>query len=202
MKNYLTLLFIILSLGAFAQEKEEIKKNTGIFNLTEIGYLPGVGNISYDNIDIENEANTYRLRTIFGYFLTPHFSLGAGIGLDGYHNPTYNTMPLFIEGRAYLLNNRHSPFFYADIGKAIKAGMEFEEGLFFNTGIGYKFFLSEKFCIHTSIGYNLQHMKEAITWYTKTEENGTIQLEEQSTDINMSSISFDIAIHFNILSLD
>jgi len=45
-------------------------------------------------------------------------------------------------------------------------------------------------------------MKEAMIWHTEIVENGTINMKKQSTDINMNSISFDIAIHFNILSFD
>ena len=143
MKSILiTIVLLILSANLFAQEKSPIRKNQGIFNITEIGYLPSVGNVNYSGYSVENSAQTYRLRTIFGYFLNPYLSVGLGVGLDGYHDPTYNTMPLFVEGRGYLWNSRNTPYVFLDLGKAIKAGEAFEEGFFSLTWQNFAFVIA------------------------------------------------------------
>ena len=72
---------VLLFLGesVYAQEVNIVtRKNEGVFNTTEMGYLPGMGNISYDGELRANQSEAYRIRTMFGYFITPRFSVALG----------------------------------------------------------------------------------------------------------------------------
>ncbi len=198
---FLALFLYVFSFSVQGQEKQSIKKNQGVFNITEIGYLPGLGNIDYDGYSIANDAQTYRLRSIFGYFFNPHLSLGIGIGLDGYHEPDHNTMPLFIECRGYLKDQRNTVYGFADVGKALNANETFTPGLFLNAGVGYKFFLTKRWCINTSLGYNFQQMQNIdIVEFVFDQETGDYYPNWKQIDIQMKAISFNLAFHFNIFT--
>lgn len=200
MKHVCLLLFLfVLSLSLNGQEKQSVKKNQGIFNITEIGYLTGSGNIDYDRYSVANDARTYRLRSIFGYFFNPHLSLGIGIGLDGYHEPDLNTMPLFVECRGYLKDQRNTFYGFADVGKALNTNETFTPGLFLNAGVGYKFFLTKRWCINGSLGYNFQQMQNVdMVEYIYDQDTGRYYSNWKQIDVQMKAISFNLAFHFNL----
>lgn len=202
MKHVFLVLFLcVFSLSLNGQEKQSVKKNQGVFNITEIGYLPGSGNIDYDSYSVTNDARTYRLRSIFGYFINPYLSLGIGIGLDGYHEPDHNTMPLFFECRGYLKDQRNTLYGFADVGKALNANETFTSGLFLNAGAGYKFFLTQRWCINTSLGYNFQQMQNVdMVEFVIDQDTGKYYSNWKQTDIQMKAISFNLAFHFNLFT--
>lgn len=202
MKHFFLVLFLcVCSLSFNGQEKQSVKKNKGVFNITEIGYLPGTGNIKYDGYSVANDARTYRLRSIFGYFINPHLSLGIGIGLDGYHEPDHNTMPLFLECRGYLKDQRNTFYGFADVGKALNANETFTPGLFLNAGVGYKFFLTKRWCINTSLGYNFQQMQNIdMVEYVFDQDTGEYYYNLKQIDIQMKAISCNLAFHFNLFT--
>ena len=152
MKIKFTLLFILtISFYSFSQEKKENKDkyhNKGFFNITRLGYtfineinletfsIPG-GNVVTD-LDT-NKSTGVSLQTINGYFFNPHFSVGIGIGLDGYRNPTYNTLPVFLDARIYLDDGKSSPYAYINGGALVKIENGTNNGGIFNIGIGLKF---------------------------------------------------------------
>lgn len=113
------LLLLMFSGSSLAQDVDIVtRKNEGIFNITQAGYLPGVGNISYDGDLKASQSQTYRIRTLFGYFVTPRFSLGLGAGMDAYQNPSLRTMPVFVDARAYLHDARNSSYLFIDMGRS------------------------------------------------------------------------------------
>ena len=88
----LMFLAVVIILGGSAEGQEVnivTRKNEGIFNITQLGYLPGMGNISYDGELRANQSQAYRIRTLFGYFITPRFSVALGAGADAYQDPSY-----------------------------------------------------------------------------------------------------------------
>ncbi len=43
-------------------------------------------------------------------FFSPYFSAGIGVGLDGYTNPNFNTLPKFLDFRTYFSDKATSVF--------------------------------------------------------------------------------------------
>tara|TARA_B110001454_G_C12638239_1_gene400050 strand:+ start:115 stop:759 length:645 start_codon:yes stop_codon:yes gene_type:complete len=155
MKFYTTLFFILIfsTFSIFSQEKKDIDtyRNEGFFNITRIGIIP-LTNVKSEIRDFgltvttlpTNKAIAYSFNTINGYFFSPNFSLGIGIGLDGYHNPNANTMPLFADVRYYFNDEAKSVYVFADVGSLIKIENGTRRGSMINLGMGYKFPINKK----------------------------------------------------------
>src|SRR5690606_39204657 len=174
--NIFFFLLAFFSLLSFAQDNNkdiDNFRNKGYFNITKISFItvhelkrdffvPGEGGF-YSDLD-NSKAHAWGLQTINGYFISPHFSLGVGLGLDGHHNPNYNTLPVFLDARAYFAEERNSFYSYIDIGPTIKIGgenSELRKGVLFNIGIGYKFNVAKRFFLVSDIFYS--HKTTSLT---------------------------------------
>jgi len=150
MKNTYIILTLFFVFTAYSQEEKtkDIYKNKGYFNITKITYYkvnkasfspPYGGKIT----DIRGSgANANSLQTINGYFITPKFSTGIGIGLESFSSPNANTFPIFLDLRYYFDNNYSSLYIFGNIGGTVKLGDEFRKGGLLNGGVGYKFFVN------------------------------------------------------------
>ena len=191
---------VLLFLGesVYAQEVNIVtRKNEGVFNTTEMGYLPGMGNISYDGELRANQSEAYRIRTMFGYFITPRFSVALGAGIDAYRNPSYNTFPVFADVRAYLHDARNSPYAFFDMGKSLAIGPDIEKGMFVNAGVGFKYFVSEQVCLNTSIGYNYQRMDAERLYVSDLLNVGFKEIIPS----NFKALSVNVGIVFELWAL-
>jgi hypothetical protein len=147
MKFFLALSFFVISVYCFGQtEKQVLKdenKNVGFFNITKFGYI-GVANLKQERFiggegnifsDLDTDkAHAWSLQTINGYFLSPLFSLGIGVGLDGYHNPNFNTLPIVLDTRFYFSDDTDSFYTFLNIGPSVRIGGEnskFRKGMVF-----------------------------------------------------------------------
>jgi hypothetical protein len=196
MRYIILLLAWVFSVYSLQGQEVELlpQKNQGIFNVTEAGYLPGVGNISRDGALEVNESQTYRIRTVFGYFVSPRFSVGLGAGLDGYNNPDYNTLPVFVDVRGYLYDSRNTPYVFLDLGKSLKPDDTFEQGLYLNLGAGYKFFISDYLCMEASVGYNYQRMKPEMLYVDESFDIGF----NLKTPTNLKALSIQVGLLFQL----
>jgi hypothetical protein len=150
---YILALFTQFAFSQEAQPNKDEYRNKGYFNITRFSYvavgkikqdlfIPGEGNFS--NTLPSNKSNAFSLQTINGYFISPYFSVGVGVGLDGYSNPNINTFPIFVDIRAYFKDDFNSPFVFLDFGGLAKISDNFNRGNIFNVGAGYKIFVSKK----------------------------------------------------------
>jgi len=140
-------------------------RHSGIYNITELGYLSAGS--EYVNYAV-------RLRTIFGYFITPKISAGVGFGLDGYHDPfDYNTAPLFLDVRGYLKDEPKTPFVFLNLGKSLAISEIHETGFFASIGVGY-----QRRRLVGSIGYNLQ------------------KIDNPSGNLSFNAIAFNLGLIF------
>ncbi|MBS3775616.1 MAG: hypothetical protein KGY70_10535 [Bacteroidales bacterium] len=199
MKKYLIFILYLMMAGyGHAQEVEIVtRKNEGVFNITQTGYMPGVGNISYDGDLRANQSEAYRLRTLFGYFITPRFSVALGAGADAYNNPSYNTFPVFADVRAYLHDARNTPYVFFDLGKSLPVAPEIEEGMFINGGVGFKYFVSERICLNTEIGYNYQRMNPEKHYFSDLLNIGF----KDMVPSNFKALSVNVGLVFELWAL-
>ncbi|WP_296384638.1 hypothetical protein [Winogradskyella sp.] len=166
-KSIKILVFLVaLSSSIIAQNKgdKDEFRNDGYFNITRIGvtnvnkaeletFSPSEGVINR-NIT-SNNSIAYSLQTINGFFFNPYFSIGFGIGLDGYHNPNYNTLPAFLDLRAYFSDGKGSPYVFINYGTLIKIENGTNNGNMANLGFGYKIPLNNKrFIIVADLSYS------------------------------------------------
>ena len=156
--------FISSSLSAQNETDKDIYRNKGYFNITKFGYI-FVNEASLETFNPQegtvlttipsNNALAYSLQTINGTFINPYLSLGIGVGLDGYHNPNYNTMPLFFDIRGYLSDSLESLYLFTNYGTLVKIKNGTRNGNTFNIGLGYKIPLNKnRFTIVTDISYS------------------------------------------------
>jgi hypothetical protein len=90
-----------------------------------------------------------------GYYFTPRFSLGAGIGLRRYTSMNLNTLPIFADIR-YHAGFLPKLYAYADIGASIGGdNSAFTRGFLSNIGIAYKIRTGKRTSLNPSVGYNL-----------------------------------------------
>ena len=158
-------ILLLLFINSYSQEKpiKDEFRNQGFFNITKLSYInvrsakletfnPSEGVVATSlNVD---KAHAYSLQTINGYFFNPNFSAGIGIGLDGYTNPNFNTLPMFLDLRAYFSDEAKSGYLYMDIGALAKIDGGKNNGSIFNIGLGYKFPLKDRLMIVTDLGYS------------------------------------------------
>ncbi len=166
MRNICLIIWLFLSFNSYSQEenKKDSYKNKRYFNITKFThYRVNSANLEFIDIDNsitrndakENTSNGNSLQTINGYFITPKFSLGLGIGLERFNNPNANTLPIFLDARYYLEDNYNSFYGFIDVGFLSKLDNSFRKGGMIGGGIGYKFFVNSNktFTLLTDLGY-------------------------------------------------
>ncbi|MEM9680579.1 MAG: hypothetical protein AAF901_09670 [Bacteroidota bacterium] len=168
-KNLITSTLLILIVFSLNAQQEVIRendryRNRGYFNITQFGYI-FVNEATLETFSPEDgvtlielpssNAGAFGLHTINGYFFNPYLSIGLGLGIDGYTNPTYNTIPLYIDFRGYLTDGLGSPYAFVDYGTLIKIKNGPQNGNMFNVGIGYKVPLNQsRFIIVGDLSYS------------------------------------------------
>ena len=161
---------LFITINSFAQEERKVDayRNKGYFNITRFSYInvneakletysPTYG-VIVTGLPVD-KATAYSLQTINGYFISPYFSAGIGVGLDGYANPTINTLPIFLDFRLYLDDYISSMYLCLDFGTLLKIKNGTKGGRMLNLGIGYKLPLKKnRFIIVTDISYSLKQI--------------------------------------------
>ncbi|PKP19180.1 MAG: hypothetical protein CVU07_00425 [Bacteroidetes bacterium HGW-Bacteroidetes-23] len=180
MKKLIASIFLLISFYSIGQTENKISKdennNVGFFNITKFGYvgvtelkqelfIEGEGNV-FSDLDT-GKAHAWNLQTINGYFLSPSFSLGIGIGLDGYHNPNFNTLPVVLDARFYFLDESDSFYTFLNIGPSVRIGgenLKFRKGMVFNIGAGYKFKVAKNLFLISDIYYSHKTVSFTDEW--------------------------------------
>ncbi|WP_299364820.1 hypothetical protein [Winogradskyella sp.] len=169
-KNIITsVLLTLLIFPMFAQKEVSSNidqyRNKGYFNITKFGYI-FVGDATLETFSPEegvvvtslptDKAGAFTLHTINGYFFNPYFSLGLGFGLDGYRNPRYNTLPVYLDLRGYFNDALTSPYAFLNYGTLVKIENGPKNGNMFNIGVGYKLPLNDdsRFVLVGDIAYS------------------------------------------------
>lgn len=162
-------LLVIPFIAQHVMAQENTKSKGSYFNITEFGYHMGAQSFKFsqegDRIDIFAQALS--LRTINGIFLTDKFSVGVGLGLEGFKTPDAeffykSAFQVFADARYYFKNEKNTPFAYADFGHSIQLNNNFMNGINMGAGVGYKFSLKGKTALQTSLGYSQQNNKRQL----------------------------------------
>mgnify|MGYP003624245379 FL=1 len=164
-QQFIIPILLLLFVNSYSQENSNHDefRNKGFFNITKLSYI----NVSSAKLETFNpvdgvvatslnvdKAHAYSLQTINGYFFSPYFSAGIGVGLDGYSNPNFNTLPIFLDLRAYFSDEAKSLYLYMDYGTMAKIDGGKNNGSIFNIGLGYKFPLKDRLMFVTDLGYS------------------------------------------------
>lgn len=150
------LLFTALGLSAKAQD---VDKNQGLFGIIQLGYVKNhrlVYNYSGQSTTYATEGSHVRsINVLMGYYIMPKkLSVGAGFGIDGFHSPSYGTLPLYLDVRYYFSEKRNTFYARTDYGGYISTGPPFDQkGRYFRLGGGYKTFLTQKLCVNFDVSY-------------------------------------------------
>ena len=175
MLKYVPILILCSTQLLFAQSNTE-NKNSGIFNITSFrvgwltsGELTRLGTQpSSSSLDV-SEARMNSLQTVTGFYLNPNYSVGLGFGLDGYSNPTHNTMPVFLDIRAYLYDEKNTAFFLLNIGGTIGVEGLFRRGSTGEIGFGYKYYTARDLKLIGSINFHAKGLSLTGERYTSAE---------------------------------
>lgn len=187
--------FVFISFSAYSQKdkKKDEYRNEGFFNITKFGFIHvneaklrtfaiGEGVIN-TKLPLDNSV-AYSLQTINGYFFGPYFSAGLGVGLDGYKNPNYNTLPIFIDLRVYLDDDKSSPYVFLDYGMLAKIENGTNNGNMFNIGIGYKLPINkQRFMIVADISYSYKLISN---------DGVSVNKSQSRTQIKATMLSFGV----------
>ncbi|MGH2564874.1 MAG: hypothetical protein ACRDE8_09760 [Ginsengibacter sp.] len=153
MKRKFIYILVIVSLSFNASAQKQIQ----FHSINSAGFLMG-----------QSSGNAL-LQTVNGIRFKNFFT-GVGIGIDYYR---YKTLPLFFDGRKYF-GKKNNGFAYADLGYDFplknKPGKEilyygtykFNEGIYTDFGLGYKWKLIKKASFLLSAGYSYKKIFEKI----------------------------------------
>jgi hypothetical protein len=135
-------------------------KKSGFINLTEINYCPGIGDITLGNSTVKNIDNSFGFKTVNGYQINEHLSIGLGLGLDKYTNATL--IPISFDARATFIKGQVSPVFNANVGYSV--GLNgVSGGMVINPSIGIKAYISNNVAYLFNVGYKWQ--AQDVTYY-------------------------------------
>ena len=128
-------------------------KKKGYINITEINYNPGTGSSNSGNY-------TIGFKTVNGYQLNEHLSLGIGLGIDGNKNQTL--LPITADIRGTILKGILSPVINMNVGYSLLLNAknnyygELKGGLVINPSFGIKTYISQNVAFLFNIGYKMQ----------------------------------------------
>ncbi|WP_268123352.1 hypothetical protein [Roseivirga pacifica] len=178
-------------------QKTQLQESDWAIKL-EFSYLLGVGSLDYEGFAVNNSTNVYSLRTSVSKRIRDSSTyLGMGIGLDGYHNPTYNTMPLFIE--AVSLHKFRQINFEINLkgGYSIGAIRDVKPGWFSEIALGFILLNKKKRKLVLSPTYKVQQIKNAnILIFYFDPMNNVISTEYVEDTIHAHNLGLKLSWYF------
>lgn len=146
-----------ISFETRSNKSENNIRESGYFNLTDMGLLIGTGN--------NDKSAPFSINMINGYRYNKNFSVGIGTGIEFFSTPV---VPIYFDSRYTFFKNEFSPFVYINGGYSIQIGENsnyyYENtsnrgGLMFGTGVGIKINLGNRSDLVVSMGYRYQKLR-------------------------------------------
>lgn len=124
---------------------------------------PVAGLVSITEFDFGlsvRDGQTYPLsvgaQTVFGFQFNKLFTLGAGLGIQGYGPSAMTLLPLFVDARMHFPQKHWTPFLALDMGYALSLRSTEKGGVLVNPSFGGRFPLSKSLAMSLSVGYRSQ----------------------------------------------
>lgn len=146
--------------------------NSGYKGTIELGYQIGTGDYGMDRV---------KLDMINAYQFNPYFSLGLGTGFRYYFDAEALLIPVFVDFRVNLLDQKVSPYLALGVGYSLDATNDFQGvGLLFNPSTGVSFKVSDNSVLNVGLGYEMQKMDflygDYYGYYSSSESSGAISV--------------------------
>ena len=191
MKKIIILSFIFLLFTGIsrAQNKEKKSCRCSFQSIVNIGLLEG------------QESTDFHLQTINGIEYRGWFA-GIGAGVDYYR---FRSIPVFLDIRKNILNNKISPFLYADVGihfpwakdnESYYQGATMSNGLYYDAGIGMNFSIKKNQGFIFSAGYSYKFAKETYAWPVNC-IMGPCPEYKQTRSYDLNRLSMKVGWRFN-----
>jgi hypothetical protein len=150
MKKILLFVLILSATGLYAQQRKT-------WGAVEVGYgftMAEKGGFYDEWHGIDPDFSIRTLKLLFGYYIIPDLSVGAGIGLNGYLPlAPLNTTPLWLDLRYHPFKNKKL-LLNSAIGHSFFTPSEQDgENIQIDIALGYKV-LDKRIDIIPAIGYN------------------------------------------------
>lgn len=151
----LVLIFII---SIITLTNLQAQTNNDFWGGIEVGYGLGLSDRG-DSYKI-SRGDGYKmayssLRAVVGYYVLPNLSLGGGIGLGSYTNPSLNTVPVFLDLRFHPLEDNKNFILNGNLGYSIATSETDLKSKFQGEfSVGYKVLNLGKISLIPSLGYN------------------------------------------------
>jgi len=163
MKNNILISTVLLFsfLSGSSQAKKSLSTTTKFSSIIQLGILEGQADKTFAQFQLVNGIQHN------------DWFYGIGLGIDYYNNK--RSVPLFLDVKKDLLKRKTTPFIYADAGynfswlrdkdKIAYWGTDYKQkgGVYYETGLGYKFILKNKMALGFSAGYSFKQQKEFFT---------------------------------------
>lgn len=161
-RSIIVAIFITLFLqNAFSQSKIHAEVDFGYM----IGFTERSNSYRINRSLYNMYTNSIRLSGI--YRLSSSYSIGAGIGMERYENPGYNTLPVFASVRYTPVLSIPKGYIYTDLGYSIGTST-MTPGLLWDLGIGYQWMFRKHFGLKVQAGYNIKQLKTDRWAYENT----------------------------------
>lgn len=109
------------------------------------------------------------LRALVGYYINPKMAIGLGFGLDGLAQPTWNTAPLFLNGKYWLWQRENGLYADVNLGALLPMSILFDPGVHADAGIGYKLKWGNRFSFTIQAGYDFKYISRDRKSFATTE---------------------------------
>ena len=163
MKKIKFLFLFVIFINSNLLSQEDFNRNKKYFNISKFSlhhvrnisesiFIPSIGNFTnhYEKLN----SFSYSIYSINGWFLFPWLSTGIGVGYEYQNTMKFNLMPIYLDLRTYLANDRNSFYFYVNGGIIYGLNKNIQKGILLDTGIGYKFFIKKNLCMIIGFGFN------------------------------------------------
>jgi hypothetical protein len=189
LKICISALLVTISVTSNAQSKSI--RHT-YYGGVRAGYFTGIGQAqTKENLNVPNETYGFRLNAELGYYFWKRISLGAGAGLEGYHSPSINTLPIYLASKFYATTEPRGLYGYTNLGGAMNVGTQFKHGAMAEIGIGLKN-QKRRVAFAPEIGVKFQNVQDQLFVIVNT--NG--QVDRFQTRITYINLAFSLSLIF------
>jgi hypothetical protein len=184
-----------MNLALCAQDKDSFFRGKDPYFMVNGGYNIGIGSIRFnDDLSLRNTGRLYRLRLSGGFQLDQRLMLGIGAGLEAYHQPDFNFLPIAFEGRYFLTTKANRPFLGAGAGYSIKLSESFKSGICSGINVGCSLGKGRRTPLLIGAGLDLHQARNTTTYIFHVQ---TQRYEYIHSNLWLKSFTINVALLFD-----